>query len=186
MKKIFLLIEIVFIMVILLSDCVGKGQEDRKGEDSIWYADSITALEAVLEQARIDSIFQDSTLNKIAEDLYEKAVEIEVINKSREPVPETSFYKVEWKCNVKNNTNLRFGPSDYQITFDETFEDGNADGLFEVTHSRYLRGVDLPGDSIAEVLLTGRANTQDLSNPAIKMLITEEEFIMRFKNANRK
>ena len=101
-------------------------------------------------------------------------------------MPESSFYKVDWTCTVVNNSGITMTPADYQVTYDETFEDGNADGLFEVTKQRTLKGVTLAPDSTAQVVLTGRANTQDLSKQAIRMLISEEEFITKYKEAHKK
>ena len=72
------------------------------------------------------------------------------------------------------------------MTYDETFKDGNAGHLFDVTQQRTLKGKLLAVDSTTNFVLTGRSNTQNLSNPGIKMLISEEEFVNRYKEAKKK
>ena len=175
----------VLLAVSMLTGCSGGSNTEKERQDSIRRADSIAALEAAMEQARLEAIQNDSILKEKAIELYAHAITIEPGNKDKRHVPESSFYKIDWECTVKNNTNIRFSAADYQVTYDETYEDGNADGLYDVTKQRTIKGVELQPDSTAQVVLTGRSNTQDLSKPAIKMVISEEDFINKYINANR-
>lgn len=183
MKKILLFGTSTLLLAGIMSACSGKGEAQKEKEDSIRTADSLAVVKLDLEQARQDSIIQDSIIQATAIEKYKDAVTITPGNKDKKHVPETSFYKINWTCTLTNNSGIVMHPGDYQVTFDETFEDGNADGLFDVTKQRTLKGVVLAPDSTAQVVLTGRANTQELSNPGIKMLISEEEFISRYKQA---
>lgn len=170
-----------FIMV----GCGGHSSADQAREDSIRVADSIAAVEADLAQMRADSLMRDSVLGVEAVEKYKDAVILTPGNKNKKLVPESTFYKIDWTCTLANNAGITMTPADYQVVFDETFEDGNVDGLFDVTKQRSIKGVNLPVDSTAQVVLTGRANTKELSNPAVKMLISEEDFIARYKAAHK-
>ena len=116
--------------------CTGGNNSDRAREDSIRRADSLAKVEADLARAKEDSIMMDSLLLVEAAEIYKDAVTIKPGEKLKKHVPESSFYKVDWTCTVVNNSGITMTPADYQVTYDETFEDGNADGLFEVTKQR--------------------------------------------------
>lgn len=169
----------------LVSSCSGKREAEKARLDSIRTADSLAVVEYDLQQARQDSILQDSLLQASLAERYKNALSLNPVEKVKNQVPESSFFKIEWTCDVTNNSGIPLTGNDYQITFDETYEDGNADGLFDVTKQRSIKGVSLSPDSTAQVVLTGRANTQELSNPKIKMLISEEEFLARLRQARK-
>ena len=168
-------------MASIAASCSGHGAGDKAREDSIRGADSIALVQAATHQTREDSLMQDSVLEAQARELYPNAISIEPGKKDKQLVHQSSFYKIDWTCTLKNNSGIVITPSDYQVVYEETFTDGDAGSLFDVTKERTLKGMALQPDSTAQVVLTGRANTQELSNPHIRMLIPEEDFIQRYK-----
>lgn len=185
MKKIVLLLAALFSTMSIVVSCSGNAG-DRQ-EESIPQADSVRATEGsrgMVFQRRPTNYY---IYNAEAVDLYKSAISIEPGKKAEKKVPKQSFYEIDWTCTVTNNTPVTFFPDDYEIVYKETYEARDkSGGLTKLTKIRSEKGPELAPGASVEVVLSGKDATLDLSMPAVKIKMPEEDFIKKYisiKNA---
>lgn len=170
----------------LLASCAGGQSEEKAREDSIRRIDSIAQAAAAAEQARLDSIRQDSIMMEEIEVQFKNPISLTPGKKAFKQLPEHTDKIVNWPLTLVNNTSITLSPSDYKITYIEEFEDMDAEGTLDFyTKNRTLKGPELAPGATATATIHDNS-TEDVRNPRVKLTISKEEFIRRYKEAKQK
>ena len=181
MKKVLLLA----LPILVMASC-GNREAEKAAEDSARMVDSIAKIEEArqkAEQARIDSIRQDSILNSQIEEQYKNAITLNPGKKSVRQLDEHTDKIVDWPLELVNNTDIALSSNDYEITYLEEYEDMTPEGDLEMfKKNRKLKGPDLSPKGSGEAKIHD-SSTEDIRNPKVKLKISKEEFAKRYREA---
>ena len=109
---------------------------------------------------------------------YENAITITEGKTDRKYEGESSIPMIILPLTITNNTDVALQPSDYEIIFNEIYED-TVDGMIvEKAKENSVEGPELPAKSYVEYTISKR--TEDIKNPQVKLKISKEKFAEKF------
>ena len=174
--------------LILMAGCSGNGASEKANEDSIRIADSIAKVEAAqaaAEQARLDSIRQDSINSIEIEKQYSNALTLNLDKRKKKETyqGDNQCAGIYWPLIVKNNTDITLTPADYTITYVGHDEIQDNEGyLVHYNKKESLKVPELQPQSSETVILSVPVGKYfSISDPKVKLLISKEEFAKRFR-----
>lgn len=165
-------------LLLIASSCGSKGGSINAAAREAEIADSIAQAEQ--EQQRQDSIREVEIRT-----LYANAITIEADKLVKTASMTCEGYDVKLPCTVTNNTPITIDASEYSLSCTETISvcsDGSEPDIQQenTTKSKNLE----PGES-AKVSFVGNC-VENLSNPKVKLNISEENFVSRVKEKDAK
>lgn len=176
MKKLILLP----LVAIALVSCGGGKSAEEVAADSVRIADSIAAAQQAAEQARLDSIAQDSIAKAEAAKMYDNALTVTPGKKSSRPSMYSENIIFTWPVTITNNTTVPISSSDYKVTYTEaiaTCSDGSSPDRYSTASTS---GPDIaPGESVTVVI---NSESNGVSNAKAKLKLTREQFEERLSN----
>lgn len=160
-------------LLLVVSSCGSKNGGTDVAARKAEIADSIAQAE--LEQQRQDSIREVEIRA-----LYVNAITIEAGKPSKNPSMVCEGYDVNLPCTVTNNTPITIDASDYSLTCTETISVCSDGSDPDIQQENTAKSKNLePGESI-KITFVGNG-VEDLSNPKVKLNISEENFVNRVK-----
>ena len=117
-------------------------------------------------------------------EIYENALSFSTgeVEKKSEPGP--FLFMCYMPLTVQNNTDLTFSPEDYIIEYQYEDEDTVDGDLVDVTFDKTMQGSELTPNSKTEIVIKQPGLT--VKNPSVKLVISQEEFEKRYKEAQNK
>ena len=180
MKKIF--IGAVALCMMVMVSCSGNHGVEKGRDDSARIADSIAQVEAAkaaAEQARLDSIRQDSIMQKQIDDEYKNGLNV-TVGKTKSVNGEGTYNELTMTFIVENNTNITWEADDYDITFKVEEEYQTEEDDLDVkwfTKKAHGKNV-LPGEKITIIHKDSGWYPKDIK---IKTKLIKEAFAEKFK-----
>ena len=180
--------------LLMMASCAGKEGAEKANDESAEAGDSITQVETAQKaeeaaKAEADIARQDSITSIEIAKQYSKALELN-LNKGKKKETykgDNQSAGIHWPLIVKNNTDITLTPDDYTITYvghDEIQDDEGY--LVPYDKKETLKVPELKPHSTETVILSVPAGKYfTISNPKIKLRISKEEFIKRYKETNK-
>ena len=142
------------------------------------------ASKAEAEQARLDSVRQDSIMKRQIDEEYQKGLVLESSkSKFRNIGDATVSGEFSRDCKIINNTSIVLSVEDYLITYQYGDLDTVDGELYPVRKNKSMKGITLePGETYDFVI---KVIGDDLLKPSVKMKISKKEFEKRFKEQTK-
>ena len=173
-------------VLLLLANCSGKDDSQNKTLEKV---ESENMVDMVVDTETPDSLSAQTDNTKIAEEQYANAITL-VPGKKKDfwdpgdesPYDETN---IVWNCTVTNNSDVPLKANDYTISYKHIYFGDDFDRT--LSKIRTIKGPDLnPGESKTITIDSRklRSNTKDIKSPSVKLKISKEKFIERYKQSH--
>lgn len=159
---------IIIAGLVVLTACGGK-KDEGQSQDTV----------LIEEQATIENV-ETSAKPSEAEirQQFDNAIAMTVGKKTEKWEPESSIPTISLPVTITNNTDVTLSPSDYKITYTETYEDTVDGELVDKSMTNKVEGPEIPANSSVEYTITKRA--QDISNPKVSLTISFDDFSKKY------